>query len=140
MMEISYIKLHKYKYELTQTLEIHTNLFGYTVNHRFFKLTPSGFLTIFKNYHWDGVSGPMIDTKDSMIGGCVHDALYQMIRLGLIRRNEKPVCDKIMYAIFNVCGMDKVRMTYAFLAVSLFGGGSCVVGDVKIPKVHTLKY
>lgn len=139
-MKIKYINLKQYKYELSEDLEIQTNLFRYNINHKFFKLTPSGLLIIFIGYKWDGVSGPMIDTDDSMIGGCVHDALYQMIRLGLILRSEKMVCDYIMRELFNSCKMNSFRSGYAYYGVKLFGNSSCVVGDIHIPSVITLEY
>ena len=139
-MKIKYIKLEKYKYELEDTLIIIIPIKDYIVEHPFFSLNTSGKLTIYEDYKWDGVSGPMIDTKDSMMGGCVHDALYQMIRLGLLPVKLKPKMDRIMRSVFNLCGMDRFRSTYAYLGVMIFGGSSCVVGDIHIPKPITLEY
>lgn len=139
-MKIQYIKLKQYKYELSSNLEIMISITGYSINHRFFRLTKDGKLTIFKGYKWDGVSGPMIDTDNSMIGGCVHDALYQMIRLGLISKSLKGEMDSIMEDIFNGCGMYEFRSRYAHLGVTVFGHSSCIVGDIHIPKVITLEY
>lgn len=139
-MKIKYIKLKQYKYELSDDLVIQTNLFGYDIVHKFFTLTPSGLLTIFNGYKWDGVSGPMIDSDNSMIGGCVHDSLYQMIRLGLLPKMEKMVCDNIMRALFEACNMWKFRSGYAYYGVYLFGYSSCIVGDIHIPEVITLEY
>lgn len=139
-MKMTYMKLEKYKYELENTLVIIIPIKGYIIDHPFFSLDEGGKLTIYEDYKWDGVSGPMIDTKDSMVGGCVHDALYQMIRLGLIPRKLKPKIDRIMRTVFNLCGMDRFRSTYAYLGVMLFGGSSCVVGDIRIPEPITLEY
>jgi len=47
-------------------------------------LSRSGLITIKLSYAWDGASGPTIDTKSSMRGALVHDALAQLLRLGLL--------------------------------------------------------
>ena len=35
-------------------------------------------------YMWDGPSGPMRDTPTAMRGSLVHDAFYQLLRMGLL--------------------------------------------------------
>lgn len=47
-------------------------------------LSKAGLLTVFKGYAWDGVSGPVIDTDKNMHAGLCHDALYQLMRMGLL--------------------------------------------------------
>lgn len=138
-MKISYIKLKQYKYELSEDLIIYTNIVGYTVYHEFFTLTIDGRLTINKRYKWDGVSGGMVDTDNTMIGGCGHDAGYQMIRLGLIPLLTKPLWDDLLKTLFKSCGMSSFRACYSYQAVDKLGYSSCVVGDVHIPKVITLE-
>ena len=75
-----------------------------------------------------------------MIGGCVHDALYQMIRLGLIDINYKNDADILFYNILIRCKMWKFRADYYYQAVSIFGHYSCRVGDIKTPKIITLEF
>ena len=47
-------------------------------------LDPQGVLRIAKGYAWDGPSGPTLDTRNFMRGSLVHDALYQLMREGLL--------------------------------------------------------
>ncbi len=62
-----------------------TDLRGFgEIKHRLFSLTNDGWLVIFEDYPWDGASGPTIDSKSSIRGSVVHDALYEMLRLGLL--------------------------------------------------------
>jgi len=138
-MRISYIKIKNYKYELSDDLELMTGIIGFRVEHELFDLYPNGLLIIYEGYKWDGVSGPMIDTDDSMIGGCGHDAGYQMIRLGLIPPHTKNEWDNLLRVLFKSCGMNAFRVWYAYKAVELFGSSSCEVGDIHIPKILTLE-
>ena len=138
-MKISYIELKRYKYELQEDLIVKINFHSYNFDHKFFKLTEDGILTIKKGYKWDGVSGPMVDSDNTMIGGCIHDALYQMIRLGLVPSIFKHKFDDIMKDIFDECGMNPFRSSYAKLGVELFGHSSCIVGDIHIPETKVLE-
>jgi len=138
-MLISYTKIKNYKYELFDDLEIMTDITGFRVMHELFDLYANGLLMVYAGYHWDGVSGPMIDTDDSMIGGCVHDVGYQMIRLGLIPPHTKGEWDNLLKVLFSSCGMNSFRTWYAHTAVGLFGSSSCKVGDIHIPKILTLE-
>ena len=45
-------------------------------------LNCDGILTVREGYASDGVSGPVIDRKTNMRGGFIHDALYQLMRMG----------------------------------------------------------
>lgn len=139
-IKIEYIKLKQYKYELSSDLKMNIGIYGFEVKHKFFTLDKDGNLVIFKSYKWDGVSGPMIDTKNSMIGGCVHDALYQMIRLGLLSKLLKSKMDEVMMELFKRCGMWEFRAEYAYYGVAVFGHKSCIVGDIHIPKTIKLEY
>lgn len=56
-------------------------------------LYSDGRLVIAKDYAWDGPSGPTINSESSMRGSLVHDALYQLIREGLLPASLKPTCD-----------------------------------------------
>ena len=38
-------------------------------------------LEIKKGYAWDGASGPIINTQDTLVASLVHDVLYQAMRL-----------------------------------------------------------
>ena len=85
-MTITYRKLKRYKY---QTLEDIT--FELPAGFELPEVTSSGgwvtvssqVLTILRGYCWNGTSGTR-DTKASMRGSLGHDAIYQLMREGLI--------------------------------------------------------
>lgn len=88
-------------------------------------LDPSGLLIIYPSYVWDGASGPTIDTLNSMRGSLIHDALYQLIRLGLIEYKYKDYADKLLHDLCTEDGMWSFRADYWQWSVSNFGSGSC---------------
>ena len=57
---------------------------------QFINLDTDGALVIKGGYAWDGPSGPTIDTKNFMRGSLVHDALYQIMRLELLSKEQWP--------------------------------------------------
>jgi hypothetical protein len=71
----------------------------------------NGILLIRAGYAWDGPSGPTIDTKNSMRGSLVHDALYQLLRVGhlSIIDGDRELADDIMYDIMVEDGMWRIR-------------------------------
>tara|TARA_R110000772_G_C13310282_1_gene440264 strand:+ start:2102 stop:2488 length:387 start_codon:yes stop_codon:yes gene_type:complete len=83
-----------------------------------------GVLVIFKYYAWDGCSGPTRDTDTNMRAGLVHDALYQMIRLGLIPAYRKADIDKEFREICKQDGMAYLRRAAFYRGVEVFGGSS----------------
>lgn len=69
------------------------------------ELTPDGWLQIRAGYAWDGASGPTWDSKSSMRGSLVHDALYQLIRLGLLSKEWREPADRVLR---RLCEEDKM--------------------------------
>jgi len=77
-------------------------------------------LLIKKGYAWDGASGPAIDTKTFMISSLVHDALYQLIREGLLNIEFRSVADQILYDMCIKNGMCKLRAWWVYKTVKYF--------------------
>lgn len=74
-----------YKYQLAETISFQTCVFPEEdICTEYICLSTYGRLTIQHGYSWDGASGPTIDTKSSMQGALIHDALYQLLRMGLL--------------------------------------------------------
>lgn len=70
-----------YKYRTSETFFIFTNILPFDeIKIGRITLTKEGQLIIDAGYSWDGPSGPTIDTKNFMVGGVVHDALYEILR------------------------------------------------------------
>ena len=80
-----------YKYQLASTYRVQTNILPIAdIVTDYILLSVTGFFTIRQGYAWDGPSGPTIDTKSAMRGSLVHDAGYQILRLGLLDQATRP--------------------------------------------------
>lgn len=88
------------------------------------ELSPGGGLLVHMGYAWDGPSGPTIDTASAMRGSLIHDALYQMIRLGHLGAACRAVADQVYEDACREDGMLAVRAWAHFKALRLFGGSS----------------
>jgi len=88
-------------------------------------------LIIREHYAWDGASGPAMDNKKIMRASLVHDALYQLIRMGLIDEHYKKYADEEFYKICKEDGVSSFRAWYCFKAVSWFGKDSATAGKRK---------
>jgi len=83
----------------------------------FIDLDEQGLLTIKAGYAWDGPSGPTRDTKSFMRGSMVHDALYQLMRNGLLPSNCREDADQELHRICREDGMNRFRAWYVLLGV-----------------------
>jgi len=89
---------------------------------RFITFETSGFLHIRQDYAWDGPSGPTIDTPDFMRGSLIHDALYQLMRMGYLSSKEwRKFADLLLEQLCIEDGMPKARALYVYTAVRLAG-------------------
>lgn len=120
--KLSYRTISGYKYELTGPASLLVpELRGFPdFKHEYFSLR-NGVIAMRKGYCWDGVSGPAIDTPDTMLAGLVHDVLYQAIRLGLLPPTARADADAALFSLLRQSGAPWWRATYFFVAVRLFG-------------------
>jgi hypothetical protein len=77
----------------------------------------AGILVIRKGYAWDGASGPAINTKNFLRGSLEHDALYQLLMLGLLPQSYRLDADKRLRDTCIADGMWKIRAQWVYLAV-----------------------
>lgn len=125
-MEVKYREIGKYKYLLEEEYLHPTRIVP--SNHLdtdYVALSLDGVLVVKKEYAWDGASGPAIDTKSFIRSSLVHDALYQLISLGLLNKKYRKAADKLLYKICREDGMGKFRAWYVYSAVRWFGGSHC---------------
>ncbi len=114
-----------YKYLLTATETVYLpELLGQRATHPFILLNYDGELIVKKYYAWDGASGPAIDTKTFMRGSLIHDALYQLMREGLLDRSFRDAADHILRRICIKDGMWKIRANWVYWAVKNFAARS----------------
>ena len=137
---ITYRKLKKYKYQLLEVYAHETGLAldaAVATGGGWLKMTKSGRLTVKKGYAWDGPSGPTIDTPNFLRGSMVHDALYQLIREGLLPGRSRLPADKLLRDMCRQDGMSRRRAEYVFVAVRAFGDKA--VRPPKNPGAKVLK-
>jgi hypothetical protein len=128
---IRYRRIPRYKYQLTARYE---HQLGFDVARYFpgqsglvatvpgfIDLYADGRLVIHTGYAWDGASGPTIDTETSKRGSLVHDALYQLIREGLLPRAAKDATDLEFRDLCIDDGMWEWRAKLWCWAVDQFG-------------------
>jgi len=113
-----------YKYQLAKSVLCKTNLrITETVKNSYITLTKNGIIMIKHGYAWDGAT-LAFDTKTFMRGSLVHDALYQLIREGLIEKHWRLNADKLLQKICIEDGMSRLRAWWVYYGVRI--GGSKV--------------
>lgn len=122
MREIHYRRFnHKnYRFILTAPLVLDTNIIGRACKTDWIELLNDGTLIISGAYAWDGATGA-INTENSVRASCGHDALYQLIRLGLLPRTMRLKADSNLRKWLIEDGMSEFRAGYWFVAVRLLG-------------------
>jgi hypothetical protein len=135
MNKACYRELHGYKYQLMERYSFDVAIKEYEIDTPYLSLGNDGILIIKKGYAWDGPSGPTIDTLNFMRGSLVHDALYQLMRMGKILYSYKDHADRLLQKICIDDGMSKVRAWGVYQAVKLFGGASAKPGSEKPDKI-----
>ena len=132
-----------YRYQLAEHFSIYIDIYHYKdIDTEFISLTKHGFLTIKSGYACDGPSGPTKIICDILtILGCIplagrgfkwlkwkilnpimkgafiHDALYQLMRQGLLPQEARLPSDKELRKICLEDGMNKFRANYVFVGV-----------------------
>lgn len=124
MTKACYRSLKKYKYQLVDDYAIQIDMKPIKSIRRklakFLSLSPHGVLSIGQFYAWDGPSGPTIDTRDFMRGSLVHDALYQLMREGVLDyKVDRKRADEILRKLCLEDGMCLFRAWYVYQSVRI---------------------
>jgi hypothetical protein len=121
---MKYQELKGYKYELVESLAVQTGLTNLSDEIIFIRdyigLFSDGILSINMGYQWDGMSG-VGDSKQSMRASLVHDALYQLMREGLLDRKYKDAADRLLQQILIEDGASKLNAWICYQGVKMFG-------------------
>jgi len=88
-------------------------------------------LTMLKGYAWDGPSGPAVDSPNFMRGSLVHDALYQLLRLGVLPQFCRKRADEELRRICLEDGMPRIRAELVYWAVRTFARRPALVTSVR---------
>ena len=121
-----------YKYQLVDTHVEKTIIKPFNdLSCQFLFLGTSGALIIGSGYAWDGPSGPSIDTKNSIRASLVHDALYQLMRMGYLNEDWRKKADLELGRILKEDGMWGFRRWYWTKGVRLFAARAAKKGNTK---------
>ena len=123
---IKYRKRRKWKYTLEEQYSLPIGLDFPDIKFAFIEID-AGFLYIAECYAWDGASGPTLDTKKTMRPSLVHDALYQLMREGLLSIEFKQRADQLFYNLLRENKMWMVRARVWYRAVQIGGPTSSYV-------------
>lgn len=117
-----------YKYQLAELYAVQIGIMPpENIEHDFIHLNKNGVINIKQGYAWDGPSGPTIDTKNFMRGSLIHDALYQLMREGLLPESRRELADDELRHICREDGMSWLRAWWVYKAVRAFGSSSAAV-------------
>jgi hypothetical protein len=84
-----------YKYQLRETARIQTRIYpDEDIKAELVELRQDGTLVVHKYFAWDGCSGPTIDDRSNYVACLCHDALYYLMRLGLLPRTLRAQVDE----------------------------------------------
>ncbi|OGU82655.1 MAG: hypothetical protein A2W11_06180 [Ignavibacteria bacterium RBG_16_35_7] len=112
-----------YKYQLAEDAKFDLSFYpSVNIKTDFIEFYITGVFVIKKGYAWDGASGPTWDDETNLQGSCLHDAGYQLMRLGLLDETVYRILfDKLFEQICLQDGMNKIRASLYFNGVHLFG-------------------
>ena len=112
----------KWKFVVTDRVEVFVpELKDKIVVSKYFDVI-KGLVIIHKGYAWDGASGPVVNTENTLLGTLVHDVIYQAIEEGQLDVSYRVNGDNAFYRILRERGVSYFRAKAWFLAVRLFGG------------------
>lgn len=107
-----------FKYQLHENIWFQTEIYPKDIiETQFITLLENGRLAIFSGYAWDGASGPTKDDKTNMSPSLVHDALCQLMRLGLISKNYYHYANLLFSQMLRERGMNYFRAWYYYHGV-----------------------
>ena len=113
-----------YKYQLAKDYRVYIGIHpGKPIETKFISLSNDGYLTIRAGYAWDGSSWS-IDNKKSMPASLVHDALYQLMRQGLLDLENRNQVDMLYRSMCVDAGMWEWWASIRYKALVKFGGSA----------------
>ena len=122
MKKVKYIKLPtSWKYELAEP-EIFTlpKSVGTSVIEAKHIVIVGRVIRINEGYRWNGPSFA-IDTENAMRASLLHDAMYDLMKQGLLDQKWRRIADKMYRRILKADGMSWFRRWYHWVGVRLGG-------------------
>lgn len=107
MIGLKYTNLNGKKYQLAEGQMIFIPEFiDICISHLPFVSIKKGWLLVMAGYMWNGANG-VPDNPDNMRASLFHDALYELMQLGLLDRIYRDVADRLLQRVCMEDGMKK---------------------------------
>ncbi|HPS54033.1 MAG TPA: hypothetical protein PLP05_00400 [Sedimentisphaerales bacterium] len=108
MIGLKYINLKGKKYQLAESMMVFIPELKDLpmIKHLPFIKMNKGWLMVMAGYMWDGATGVPAN-PDNMRASLFHDALYELMQLGLLDRKYRDVADQLLRKICLEDGMEK---------------------------------
>ena len=123
-------KKFNYKFQLAENLEeqlINASILPDEVDAEYFNIS-DGCIFIKEGYAWDGASGPVFNTRNTLKASLIHDVLCQGMRIGIIEDTYRKSADKELRDQMIKSGVIKIRAWIWYFAVRIFGKKSATKG------------
>lgn len=125
--KIRYQEGYKYQLKRSEWFQVgiegnHSRIESEDIHNPWVRLRKDGVLEIREGYAWDGASGPTVDTKSTFRASLVHDALYQLMRAGMLTQDDRDKADKDLFKLLVQDGCWEWRAKTWLWTVRKFAG------------------
>jgi hypothetical protein len=111
----------EYKHQLASAYQVAIPIEA-DIDTEYIQLDEAGELTVKNGYAWDGPSGPVVDTSENMRASLIHDALYQLMRVGkLSSRSHRKTADELFRDMCKEDGVSSFTANIYYEALRKFG-------------------
>ena len=125
---LTYRSLHAYKYQVMAPFELRVAVYPkQPIMTNWISLTPHGMLSIVRGYAWDGATWT-VDRASNMVASLAHDALYQLMRLGLLGQDWRVAVNCVYQDLVLAHGGWTWTANLEYLALDRLGSKYCAVG------------
>lgn len=110
-----------YKFQLQADADFQTGITGHEIDIQFILFAADGRMTVKRGYAWDGATGLPIQFDHILRASLCHDALYQLMREGLLDLRHRLKADRLFRAICIEDGMPRIMAAQAYALIRLIG-------------------
>ena len=110
-----------FKYQLEEDFIVQTEIHpDEDIDSDHYAITRKGLLRVKTDFAWDGAT-MAFDVPSIRRGSCAHDALYRMMRRGLLEQRWRPEADLLLRQLCQEDGMNAAGVWWTYHMVRLFG-------------------
>lgn len=131
MVKLKYRDITDYKYEVVETYVHQTEITGCSCKMEHLTLLDDGILVVSPGWKWDGASGPTYDDPSNIRASLIHDALYCLMRCGMLKQSYREYADDLLRDVLIDDGMSELRANLWYASVRNFAGGCAKPGVEK---------